>query len=260
MPIWSSSYLARLELEALADIAKNCLCVVDRFAFDIQANFALYKVPTSFLGVRFIRWKGKLVRPLSNMEARWLFPGNASPEPSFTTVIGGAFEPTAFYKGAFNTGVLSYTPRAEEMTQSEPEFYCFSGTDYRTLQFYGTPSENVASQFTGLWDANIPNCVIMEFYRLPDEAQGHVLPGYFKREMIKNYSLSRAFMKEGPGQRPDLAKYYSSMYEENTKTLKEIMKAIQRGQMYCYSTPSENHASWAPRARYPLQYGIPFYD
>jgi hypothetical protein len=260
MPIWSTDYLTRLEGEALVDIAKNCLCVVDRYAFEIKKNFALYQVPESFLGVRFIRWKGKLVRPLSNMEARYLFPGNTSEGPNFQIVVPAAFAAIAFNDDAFQVGESGFVPQAEEMLSAEPEFYGFSGINYRTIQFYGTPSENLPAQTAGLWAENIPNCAIMEFYRLPDEVNDKVLPRYFKWEMTKNFVLSRAFMKEGPGQRPDLAKYYESMYAENTKTLKEIMKAIQRGQMYCYSAPSESQHSWQPRARYPLEYGIPFYE
>jgi hypothetical protein len=194
------------------------------------------------------------------MEARYLFPGNASTSRTFVEISPPAFEKTAYNNNAFNVGFFGYVPEAEEMLQGEAEFYCFSGTDYRTIQFYGTPSEDVPAQTTGLWDANIPNCVIMEFYRLPDEVNGHVIPHYFRFEMTKNYILSRAFMKEGPGQRPDLAKYYNSMYDQNTATYREILKACYRGQMYSYESPQDSQIGFAPRARYPLNYGIPSYD
>lgn len=259
MPLWETSYLERLQREALEDIAKQCMCVVDRYAFPIRHSFALYQVPKSFLGVRFIRWKGKLVRPLSNMEARYLFPGNTAEPPNLVVTQFGAFYEEAFQNDAFQVKKTNYVPNSENLSQAEPEFYCFSGTNWRTLQFYGVPSTDVPSQTTGLWDVNIPNCVILEFYRLPDELNDHIIPAYFKREICKNYVLSRAFAKEGPGQRPDLANYYSTLYNDNILTLKEILKSLYRGTVYEYSSIEQTHQTEVPRARYPLNYGIPFY-
>jgi hypothetical protein len=179
--------------------------------------------------------------------------------PHSEYLLAPAFNPAAFNNAAFHIGVTHMVPASGNLVQSRPEFYCFSGADYRTLQFYGTPSEDVTSQANGLWDLNIPNCVIMEFYRLPDNLSGAVLPVYFRNEMFKNFVLSRAFAKEGPGQRPDLSKYYAAMYVENLATLKDILKANQRGQMYSYEAPLDNQEAHQAHARYPLQYGIPFY-
>lgn len=254
MPIWTSAYLSRLELEAEIEVAKACHCVVDRVALNIQSGVALYTVPEDFLGVRAIKWKGNLVRPLTRMEVRYLYPENTI-DAFYNT--DGAFEYSAFNPSAFltNQGFAN----SGQSLQSQPDFYCFSGTSFDTFQFYGTPSENIASTTSNLWGTEIPNRVILEYYRLPDGVTFRI-PEWTRKALIKDYVLWKAFLKEGPGQRIQLAMYYKQQFESEISIFKQLHSRIMEGQNYVYSDQVSTGRAYNGRAVYPQEYGIPYYE
>lgn len=252
MPIWTTSYLARLEREAEEDLAKSCNCIVDRLALDIQAGQALYQLPDYVIGIRVIRWKGYLVIPLTEMEQTYLFPNNIQEAGSNPF---GAFEASAFEDTAFNVGPVGGAITGAQI-QDKPEFYGFSGSDFRTIQFFGTPGSNVAAIQTNLWGVEIPNRVIVEFFRLP-ETPTHVIPSYFRQEALKNYVLWRAFAREGPGQRLDMAAYYRQKFEGTKAQLKSFISGLYLGQIYVFDGNDMGNMPARPRAMYPANYGIP---
>ena len=199
--LWTDDYLSALAKEGEEKIALLVNCIVDRFALQVFEGIPNYTLPDSVIGIRRITWKGMKLDFLTPLQWRQMFPfsGGYSTE--------GAFESSAFAIHAFQTaGMFTDTSH-----MGKPQFYGFQGSNREMVSLFPTPNESVMISPGDLYDSEIiGENVIVECYRLSDDT--HTIPKFARRQLVKNYVMWKAFLKEGDSQNIKVAKYFEQKF------------------------------------------------
>jgi len=214
--IWTSQYLNELALEAEIQIAEEIPCIYDRYSFLVEQGISEYQLPEYVVNIIKITYKRVRLDPVSQYEyPDWIFTLDES--------IEGAFEFSAF-TDAFNIGdVLIGNP------QGKPERYFYSTFGENKLVLHPTPNENLAALSGDIWNSNLEDGIVVEFYRVPDGINWK-LPHYIRRRSIKSYVMWKAFAKEGDGQNLKASKYWEAKYILLLQRAKLIISRIHQAE------------------------------
>jgi len=275
--LWTTEYLARITLEAEIEISRELNCIIDRYSIGIEQFQAEYVLPDYITNIRRILWKGYRLDPVSGSR-RDEWPATVTGIPSSTVnqsvfdplvfgdaivfdnelivnYAGGAYENTA-YGIEFDIDALSvlYGP-----TAARPMEYYYSGFGENTVRFNPVPNEYVGYYGSGLYGINIPNAVVVEFYRVADGVN-FLIPEYIRRRTIKCYVLMKAFQKEGDGQNLKAAGYWTQRYTAALTRAKFIVDNIYRANKNARGENFNKELEKAylrKRGPLPSNYGIP---
>ena len=199
--LWTDSYLSALAVEGEEKVSLLVNCIVDRFALRPFMGVPNYTLPDFVIGIRRITWKGVKLEFLTPFQWRRMFPYSGA----YSTE--GAFESSAFASHAFQiAGMFSDTAH-----MGKPQFYGFQGANRESLSFFPTPNEEVEVTTGDLYNSDvIEQNVVVECYRLADEL--HTIPSFARRQLVKNYVMWKAFLKEGDSQNLKVAKYFEQRF------------------------------------------------
>ncbi len=222
--LWSSAQIERWADDGERLLNKAFPTACDRYSVPVTSGIPTYTVPANSLGIVQITYKGEVLVPISQYEARQLFPDYVVED--FGAVNEGAFDSSSFETTAFSVNDTSgYATFGG--TQSRPEFWAFSGYDERTIQLFPTPNETLPSTASArLWDTEIPNRCIIEYRTLPG-APDDLRPVWrLIRMLIRDYVLSQAFAIEGKGQQLAEARYYSDRFAQRLQLYMSLMSGV----------------------------------
>ncbi len=172
MPIWSTATINRFESNGEDTFAIDYPCIVDRISLDITSGTDTYELPDYITRIRRITWKGKKLWPIQERDVR-LRSLNA---------IG--------------------TPRE----------YIYDNLGTLKIKLYPIPNETISSVDSNLYGSEIPNRVIVEFYRTASYP-AFSLPRFFRRRLLKCYILKSCFQMDGKGSTLKAAKYFSDKFK-----------------------------------------------
>lgn len=174
MALFSSADIVRFLNDGEDNFVQDYPCIIDRLSLSIVAGTASYTLPDYVQSIHKVTWLGNKIDPVSQRSLR-------------ESQLSG-------------------------IQQGVPDSYIFNNITALTIQFFPTPSATIASISSNLYSSEIPNRVIVQFYRMPDHATFQ-LPSYFRRRLLKNYINKMCFLMEGKGQSLKAAKYYSQKWE-----------------------------------------------
>lgn len=185
--VFDSATINRFAQQAEDDFVTDYDCLIDRFAITAVAGNPLYELPDYVKNVHRITWKGLKIDPMPHRK--------------------------------FRDNNLSNT------ASGKPQYYIFNNVGQNTIRFFPIPSENVSAIQTNLFTSEIPNRVIVQFFRAPDYSI-HVLPDFFRRRLIKAYVMYRCFQIEGKGQNMKASQYWESKYEFLKQTYGALLEDL----------------------------------
>lgn len=179
MPIFDSATVNRMVQQGEQNISVDKPFLTDRYSPPVVAGTGTYVLPNYVLSIRRVTYKGMKLDPLPQRNQREIFQG------------------------------------ADQ--QSKPFWYIFNNLGQNTIKIFPTPSENLsAGSGATLYTTDIPNCLIIEFWRVADSSTFKV-PAYLRRQLLKQYAAKQLLMLEGSGQNKKLSKFF----EEKWKTVKQ---------------------------------------
>lgn len=217
MLIWSTDYLNRIALEAETEIAKELNCIIDRYSLAVEQYLSEYPLPSFITNIRRVIWKGFRLDPVSHVNS----PYYSIPIETYSE--DDVFDVTIFQEDTFDSGAITISNGA---AGGRPLSYFYSGFGENIIKFNGPANETIGF-YSNLWSSDIPNAVIVEFYRTPDGLNWKI-PHYIRRRTIKNYVLWKAFAKEGPGQNLNASAYFETRYLITLEKARSIINNIYR--------------------------------
>lgn len=215
--IWTSEYLNQLAIEAEIQIAEELKCIYDRLSLHIAKGLAEYQIPEYVSNIIKITWRGVRLDPTPQIEyPDWMW--------TLETDTEGAFEFEAFTDAYHIGDVIGSTP------QGKPERYFYSTFGENKLVFHPTPNEHIAKLSGDLWNSNLQDGVVIEFYRTPN-GEEFILPKYIRRRTIKAYVLWKAFAQESDGQNLKASQYWLNKYGILLNRAKSIIQRLNQAQI-----------------------------
>jgi hypothetical protein len=213
MAIWSDALIGTIALKAELEIAKELGCIVDRFSLSVSAGENIYEVPSYCFAVRRVTWKGTKLLPISHGEAIQRFT-------SFKPNRVGAFLSSTYEDDAF--AVIDV-----RIPEGKPRWYVYNTLGINAIMLFPAPSEALSSTSSNLWTSEIGNRLIVECARLADTSGNtYRIQSYFRRKLVKFYTLKELFRMEGKGQDLEAAAYYTMKYEKALKRATVILNGI----------------------------------
>ena len=221
--IWSSEYLARLELDAEKEISKLVPCILDRLSISTEINVSEYQLPEYVQDIARVFWQGIRLDPISSFDlGDWGY--------SREIVGDGAFEPTAF-TSAFETGSgITLEHSLGTVAGGKPTHYWYSKFGENVIRILPAANEVLLSYSNEngvLWNEHIASTLIVEYYHVADGVNFKI-PDYIRRRTIKAYMLMKAFQKEGNGQNLKAAKYWKMKYQASITKATIIIDNISK--------------------------------
>jgi len=243
--IWSNEFLNRVALEAEIEIAKQVPCIIDRYSSAVGLHQSEILLPDYVNNIRRVFWRGERLIPYSGLSVPdWNYDQE--------TYQNGAFEHTAF-TSAFHIGGLVQTG-----SWGKPHSYFYSHFGENVMRLNPSSNEELPQYTNGLFDTNIGNGLIIEFYRVPDGVNWRI-PEYFRRRTIRAYVLWKAYAKEGDGQNIKASDYFKARYTlylaRAQKLIENLTDAVEKAR-----PPQNVHATREfikRRGPLPANYGIP---
>ncbi len=174
MPVFSQPDIIRFFNRGETDITNDCNLLLDRVSLDVQSTISTYPIPDYVRSITRVTFQGKKLTPL----------------------------PMRDLKDAFQSGTQ----------QGRPFWYTFNNVGQNKIRLYPVPNVAVPP-VVNMWDSDIPNGVIVEFFRIADN-QNFILPPWARNYLLKKYVGSQLFTIEGPGQNLKMAKYMSQQWEQ----------------------------------------------
>lgn len=185
MATWTNAQLNRWMLDAEEDIVSEVSMRMESFSIAIVAGQALYTLNTRLKEVFCVMWKGRCLYPMIGKELH----GSV---PEFSTLEG------------------------------TPQQYQISFDGIQTLRLSPIPNESISAYASGLDGPNIKNAFIIRGWTYPQRSLDHFqIPDYLHRNLIKCYTLSRAYKAEGVGQNLNASQYWYNLYLTNVQLLAE---------------------------------------
>ena len=188
MPLFDAPSLARFSVDAENAFAIEHKCLIERVALAIVSGTPNYLVSENILSIRRVTWKGQELWPA----------------------------PQKIMKDTLQTRYFT--------TSSKPQYYIYNNVAQNAIRFFPTPNETVSAITTNLYGSEIPNRVIIEYWRLPD--QMNMIPAYFRRRLLKTYVLSKCFQMEGKGQNFKGYGYFNKKYNDLTMLYSNLLTEI----------------------------------
>lgn len=231
MPIWTTDYLASLNVEAGDQISTDINCIYNRSMLATTQGLSTYTLPAMLRSLLKVTWRGLKVDPVN-----W---------EQFTSLT-----PNAVFLDLINR---------IEAPEGRPYWYTINPTNLFDIRFYPTPNESFTDTGDPFSPDNGPKCIVSYYQKIDTLYPTTVLPFYVDRRLRKVYVLWQAFLAEGKGQDLKAAEYYRNRYN----FLIERFRAINEG---CYISKryslgeSEDHYSYRrPRPTLPTNYERRFY-
>lgn len=232
MPTWSDEYIARLEIEAEKEIARQTMYSWDRMSLAITEGTANYVLPIYVRGIISIQWKGDKVYPLHQREAIRF-------DPAYIT------------------------------TRGKVEWYLRSPEDFQYIRFIKVPNEDITSSSDDdlTNSAVLVNRVVITFYREPDVTQEIIsIPDYAGRRLIRDWVLYKAYASEGLGQDLKASAYYKKTYEIKLRRYKLLLERYHQSKIPVSDARDHFNQYDMPRLQrgfnitpgpYPMHQGMP---
>lgn len=175
MPLFQSSDLQRFFFQGENEISSEKPFLVDRVSLATTAGTvpAIFTLPDYCVSIRRVTYLGKMCDPLPQRNLREVFQS--------ATQQGWVF------------------------------WYIYNNVGQNTIQLFPAPDTTIAT-VANVWGSDIPNGVIVEFYRATDN-QTFIIPTYLRRQLLKQYVALRSNQIDGPGMNLKLAKYFAQKWQ-----------------------------------------------
>lgn len=175
MPLFDSTTVTRMVNQGEQSLSVEKPFLSDRYSFPTVIGTSVYTLPNYVTSIRRVTYKGTKLDPLPQRNQREVFQG--------ATQV------------------------------SKPFWYIFDNMGQNKISLFPAPAENLAAgSGATLYSSDIPNCVIVEFWRVTDNSI-FVIPAYLRRQLLKQYSSRQLLTLEGPGQKKSLVKYYEQKWD-----------------------------------------------
>lgn len=193
------------------DLSTDSPFLVDRLSIPVVANIASYLLPDYVISIRRITYKGRKLSPLDFRQQRENFYG--------AQIMG------------------------------RPYWYVYNNMGLSTIKLFPTPTEPVA-QVNNVWTTDIPNGVIVEFFRIPgthlptvsiDSLWGATLwgggsgalqelvfqlPEFIRRQLLKQFVAYKSYQIESANQNMKLVNYFSGRWEKKKKEFISLVNEL----------------------------------
>lgn len=173
MPLFSTSNLTRYFNQGEQNVCNEQPFIVDRLSLNIIGNQAPYELPDYVLSIRRITYLGMKLDPLPRRNQNEVF------------------------QSANQVG--------------RPFWYVYNNIGANIIRLFPTPPSDIAP-VTNIWDTDIGTGVIIEFYRMTDNAT-FVIPSYWRTALLKRYTAHMARTVQGKGQQMKLGQYYHDQWK-----------------------------------------------
>lgn len=175
--LFDDATIIRFSQEAEDVIAEELKCFVARIPLQVIAGVSEYTLPDNVIEIRRVTYRGNKVYPIN-----------------YRT-----------YRNYGNTVDARGTPRV----------YIFNNLGQNTIKLYPTPTETIVGGATSsqlFLTTELFRVVCVEYYSSPNFAD-EIIPVYFRRRLIKAYTLKMCYLMEGPGQNLKASKYWEEKWE-----------------------------------------------
>jgi hypothetical protein len=224
--LWSSDTIYHYAAQAEKSLNLDNLLIKERFAPAVTAGNPMVSLPSNYVKISRLRWKGYTVTQLHQQEYREKFPDY---------VIGAS---------GYTVGGVSSRPCFAYVESQNSEF----------LQLIPNPPETIAAATTNLWGTAIPNQFIIECYTIPDLTQDtNRIYVKLVRHLIRDYVCYRCFSGVGEGQQLDLAAFYKNNYNTKVSLLQKFNSLLFSSVTKKTSGSENSRASYLRRL--PGNYG-----
>ena len=240
--LWTNEYLNDLALEAEIAITNETPCIIDRLSLQVMEGVSEYQLPDYVDNIRRVFYKGFRLDPLPSMGFDW-----------FDRSEDGAFAPHAFTDAFFIRGGGATSTTGAN--RGRPWNYYYSTFGENVIRFDPGINEDVAQYPDGLYDINIANAVIVEFYRIANGADFKV-PPYVRKRTIKAYVMWKAFEREGDGQNLQASAYWQKRYAILTSKCTAILNNVYRAAIPARDAIAGRYLTTPARPVLPPNYGI----
>ena len=175
MPLFQSSDLQRFYFQGENEVSSEKPFLVDRVSLATVAGTipAIFTLPDYCVSIRRVTYQAQMLDPLPQRNLREVF------------------------QSATQTG--------------KPFWYIYNNVGQNQIQLFPAPGDNL-SVLANVWGSDIPNALIVEFYRATDN-QTFTIPTYLRRQLLKQYVAMRANQIDGPGYNAKLAKYFGQKWQ-----------------------------------------------
>lgn len=163
--------------------------IVDRLALNILSGTNQYELPDYVLSIRRVTWLGWKIDATTHRDLR----------------------------ESNQTG---------NETGSRPFNYIFNNIGQLKIQFFPTPDIDISSVNNDLYGAEIPNRVIVEFYRASDY-NTFTIPSFFSTRLLNAYAQSRLRLLEGRGTHLKSTKYFTQKWLALKDKYGELLGSLQ---------------------------------
>jgi hypothetical protein len=211
-------------------------CLLTRVAIDTSNGRGDYFLPDDLIGISKVTWKGFPVEATSYQKYQMWQPLN------MTTGSADAFQFNAFQEDAFQVGTetgVSFT--------GKPLVYIFNREQFNTIRLIPAPSETLTSG-GDLWGADINIKLIVQYYQRPNVSVQ--IPSYVRRLLLRNYTIWKAYEKEGDTQDLTIATFFQSLFNQ----ILEVFKLVNAG---CFVSRQRQLGGNSPQRSYPPSPQLP---
>jgi hypothetical protein len=189
MAVWTSDDILRFLANAESDFCEEFPVLIDRWCLDIKNGIPEYTLPDYVVNIKRFTYKGAKLDPMPHRYFREAFQGAAS-------------------------------------QISTPYWYVHTNLGTNIIKLFPTPAEDLTTTDIGLWDTNIENKCIVEFFRTPDEETGHTIPPYIRRRLLKCGVLKDCFSMENQGQNLKNSQYFDLKWKAMIKQYGNILQTL----------------------------------
>lgn len=190
MPVFDSPTLARFFNQGEVILSQEKSFLFDRYSPALIGNQGTYVLPDYIKSIRRVTFNGMKLDPLPARTFREVFQS--------ATQVGNPF------------------------------WYIYNNIGLNTIQFFPCPEQNVGAGID-LWNEagtnSFKTCLIIEHARISDNVN-FVIPPYFRRQLLKQWTARQCFGIEGPGQNLKLSTYFDQQWEFRKKQFFDYLDDI----------------------------------
>jgi hypothetical protein len=175
MPVFDAYTLQRYFNEGETELSVDKPFLCDRISLGLSTGVSVYTLPDYVLSIKRITILGQGLDPLPRRNEREVFQ------------------------------------KADQ--RSKPFWYIYNNIGLNTIKLFPVPGSDLLAVSGDLWgdDAIRTGCIV-EFYRTADFSY-FIVPVPLRRQLLKRFTASRAFRKEGAGQNLKVAQYFVQQWE-----------------------------------------------
>jgi len=230
--IWSSDYLAQLNIDAGKQISTDLNSIYNRSMLAITEGLSVYRLPNALRSLMRITYRGYKLEPMNWEQFTLLTP---------------------------STVFLNETYRIEN-SNSRPFWYTIHPTNLFDIRLYPAPNET----FTADGDpfspgVNDSKCIISYYQIIEPSSEITSLPVYIDRRIRKAYVLWQAFSAEGKGQNLRASEYYRNKYFFLIERFKMINQGCYVSKKYTLGNDNIPQTGRYPRPMLPSNFERRYY-